>query len=686
MDQLLNVKRVLRCFQVISGLKVNFFKSSLFGFNVDKDTLADWADKIYCKVETLPTTYLGLPLGNRSNSIKTWKPVVEKFEQRLTGWKASLLSMGGRVTLLKSVLTSLPIFYMSLFQIPKTVKLVLDRILRRFLWGGSSNKRKVHWVDWNSVCNLKENGGLGIVDLKLRNRALLNKWIWRYGEESDAMWKSIIVSKYGGESDGLTPCIGNQRRFSKLWTNITKPFCQQRNQIGAPSDCRYCLGDGRNIRFWWDEWIEGVVLRLAFPRIFALAANKEGKVRDLGRWINNYWSWKIVLRRRLFDWELYQRHEICEMLKMYVVSDNFKDSYIWKGSSSGRYAASLYCKYMLNAQVSDKELWKMVWMGLAPPKVEVFCWRLVRERIATKDQLVKRGLLERRQAVCVFCNTEMESVDHLFFSCHSSWKIWMHFCSMWGVDWVMHNQPSRAIASWYYALPVKAGKEVWFMSFFVISWSIWLMRNDMIFNGKVFDSRQIIDTIRLRIAWWFKAKWPDSVYSILDIVRFPNITQSPLKSRAVKNAALWKAPPLGSLKFNVDGSARGKPGPAGIGGVLRDCMAATKVVFSKAIGVADSNVAELLAIREALRIFAASKWVSSHRIIIESDSSNAVKWVLHPQGAPWTMKNQISHIETLKGLVIGWDIVHTPRECNEIADALAKSGVTRTSDLLVSYV
>ena len=219
---------------------------------------------------------------------------------------------------------------MSLFQILKTVKLVLDRILRRFLWGGSSNKRKVHWVDWNSVCNLKENGGLGIVDLKLRNRALLNKWIWRYGEESDAMWKSIIVSKYGGESDGLTPCIGNQRRFSKLWTNITKPFCQQRNQMGAPSDCRYCLGDGRNIRFWWDEWIEGVVLRLAFPRIFALAANKEGKVRDLGRWINNYWSWKIVLRRRLFDWELYQWHEICEMLKMYVVSDNFKDSYIWK--------------------------------------------------------------------------------------------------------------------------------------------------------------------------------------------------------------------------------------------------------------------------------------------------------------------------------------------------------------------
>ena len=95
-------------------------------------------------METLPTTYLGLSLGNRSNSVKTWEPVVEKFEQRLAGWKATLLSIGGRVTLLKSVLTSLPVFYMSLFQISNTVKLVVDRILRRFLWGGSSNKRKLH--------------------------------------------------------------------------------------------------------------------------------------------------------------------------------------------------------------------------------------------------------------------------------------------------------------------------------------------------------------------------------------------------------------------------------------------------------------------------------------------------------------------------------------------------------------
>ena len=117
----------------MSGLKNNFLKSSLFGININRELLVEWANRISCKVETLPTTYLGLPLGIRSNSIKMWEPMVVKFEKRLTGWKSNLLLIGGRVTMMKSILTSLPIYYMSLFQISYTIKNELDRILRRFL-------------------------------------------------------------------------------------------------------------------------------------------------------------------------------------------------------------------------------------------------------------------------------------------------------------------------------------------------------------------------------------------------------------------------------------------------------------------------------------------------------------------------------------------------------------------------
>ena len=119
--------------------------------------------------------------------------------------------------------------------------------------------------------------------------------------------------------------------------------------------------------------------------------------------------------------------------------------------------------------------------------------------------------------------------------------------------------------------------------------------------------------------------------------------------------------------------------------MLRDNTAAVKLVFSKAIGVADSNVAELLVVREALSVFATSRWASSHRLIIECDSSNVVKWVTNPICSPWSVRKFISHIEIFKAQVLDCEIVHILRSGNAMADALAKFGVTRQADLVVSY-
>ena len=155
--------------------------------------------------------------------------------------------------------------------------------------------------------------------------------------------------------------------------------------------------------------------------------------------------------------------------------------------------------------------------------------------------------------------------------------------------------------------------------------------------------------------------------------------------KVVKRGVSWNAPSPDFLKFNVDRSSRGKPGPAGIGGVLRDHTTTVKLVFSKAIGVADSNVAELLAVREVLSVYANSRWASSHRLIIECDSSNVVKWVTNPICSPWSVRKIISQIEIYKAQLSECEIVHILRNGNDIANALAKFGVTRQTDLVVSY-
>ena len=95
------------------------------------------ANILQCKVGNLPMTYLGMPLGTLFKTPSIWNPILEMMEKKLSSWKRLYLSKGGRLTLLKSTLSSLPTYYLSLFTIPKAVATRLERIQRNFLWGSS---------------------------------------------------------------------------------------------------------------------------------------------------------------------------------------------------------------------------------------------------------------------------------------------------------------------------------------------------------------------------------------------------------------------------------------------------------------------------------------------------------------------------------------------------------------------
>ena len=91
-----------------------------------------------------------------------WDGVEERFRKKLAIWKRRFISKGGRLTLIRSILSNLPIYIMSLFHLPKGVKSRLEKIQRDFLWGGGNLERKIHVVSWDVVCLRKEKGGLGI--------------------------------------------------------------------------------------------------------------------------------------------------------------------------------------------------------------------------------------------------------------------------------------------------------------------------------------------------------------------------------------------------------------------------------------------------------------------------------------------------------------------------------------------
>ena len=97
--------------------------------------------------------------------------------------------------LLKSTLSSLPTYFLSLFTIPTYVANKIEKLHRDFLWGDS----KYHLVGWDKVCVPIANGGLGIRKIITFNKALLGKWLWWFGKEEDRLWRRVVVSKYGEE-------------------------------------------------------------------------------------------------------------------------------------------------------------------------------------------------------------------------------------------------------------------------------------------------------------------------------------------------------------------------------------------------------------------------------------------------------------------------------------------------------
>nr|GFA24317.1 RNA-directed DNA polymerase, eukaryota, reverse transcriptase zinc-binding domain protein [Tanacetum cinerariifolium] len=102
-----NIIRVLHVFYLASGLKINIHKSNIFGIGVTNDEILSMASRTGCAAGCFPFTYLGLPIGANMNLTSSWQILIDCFQKRLSSWKANLLFIGGRLTLIKAVLGSL---------------------------------------------------------------------------------------------------------------------------------------------------------------------------------------------------------------------------------------------------------------------------------------------------------------------------------------------------------------------------------------------------------------------------------------------------------------------------------------------------------------------------------------------------------------------------------------------------
>ena len=188
------LSQMMDIFADFSGLQLNRAKSSFVGFGLASDELQRCAEILATSIETLPIRYLGLPLIDRRLKTKDWQPVVEKVEKCLGGWRGRLLSCRGRLILVKVVLSAIPTYFMSAFQMPVGVQRRIESAMRSFFWRGTDPGRGGALVAWSLVCRPFVDGGLGIHHLQHANSALLCKWITRIVQPSEDLTSHLLRS------------------------------------------------------------------------------------------------------------------------------------------------------------------------------------------------------------------------------------------------------------------------------------------------------------------------------------------------------------------------------------------------------------------------------------------------------------------------------------------------------------
>ncbi|GJZ96059.1 RNA-directed DNA polymerase, eukaryota, partial [Tanacetum coccineum] len=347
-DNLSSVMHALHCFSLALGLKINVKKSHLLGVDIHDLIVVVAASTLGCSIMKTPFKYLGVTVGGNMSKIIAWDDIISKLNSRLSKQKVKTLSIGGRLTLLKSVLGSIPIYWMSLYKVPKSVLNSMEAIRRNFFNGAQDNDKKITWV-------------------------------WRYISHDNSLWYRVISAIHG-------PNIQKLSSFnSSIWNNILKEVNILKGRgVDLISHCKRRVGNGMHTRFWSDVWLGDQQLRYMFPRIYALEENKECSIA-----VKLQGDVEFSLRRQVRGGvEAQQLVQLQDLIGSSVLV-NAEDRWFWDLNENGVFCVKDVRK-LLYESFLPKEVIATRWIKFVPIKINVFAWKVSLDRLPTRVNLIHR--------------------------------------------------------------------------------------------------------------------------------------------------------------------------------------------------------------------------------------------------------------------------------------------------------
>lgn len=235
-----------------SGLMVNYAKSSASLLHCEADEATTALALLGCPIVDLPITYLGIPFTIGRPTAGRLQPLVDGIAGRLPAWKANLMNKAGRLALVKSVLSAIPVHQLLAYAPPKKTLRQIEKIERGFLWAGRATANGGHChVNWRHVCRPISHGGLGVQDLERAGLALRLQWLWFSHTDHERAWSGLDL-QFSAEEQAL------------FFASTTM-----------------AIGDGSTAYFWEDCWINGQSIHEIAPALYACIPKLRRKTRTV---------------------------------------------------------------------------------------------------------------------------------------------------------------------------------------------------------------------------------------------------------------------------------------------------------------------------------------------------------------------------------------------------------------------
>jgi len=215
--------------------------------------------------------------------------------------------------------------------------------------------------------------------------------------------------------------------------------------------------------------------------------------------------------------------ECSALLHNLVLQENVHDTWRWQLDPIRGYSVKGVYRYITNSEIMlDTTLEDDVWLKHIPSKVSLLVWRLLQNRLPTKDNLLRRGVTTGGALTCVAGCEASETALHLFLVCGVSSALWSDVRMWLGIFTVTPGDIRHHFQQFTKMAGMPRRTHLFFsIIWFAVIWVLWKERNSRVFENMVATPIMLLERVKLSSFLWLKSKNVSFSYSYHDWWKHP---------------------------------------------------------------------------------------------------------------------------------------------------------------------